>query len=118
MKRQALVVLMIGGFLSAYAKDWNFTSPDGCVQVTVSDEGGKPSYSVSYNGTAFLERSPLGLITDIGDYSQNVSLGADMKISKVDETYSLPCIVGRRHENQQSRRNLFAPYNQTKHGAL
>ena len=92
MKKQALLVLLVGGFLSAYAKDWNFAGPDGRVQVTVSDEGGRPSYSVKYDGVTFLEPSPLGLVTNIGDYSQGVSLGEEMKLGRVDETYSLATI--------------------------
>ena len=92
MKKQALLALLVGGFLSAYAKDWNFAGPDGRVQVTVSDEGGRPSYSVKYDGVTFLEPSPLGLVTNIGDYSQGVSLGEEMKLGRVDETYSLATI--------------------------
>ena len=34
----------------------------------------------------------MGLVTNIGDYSQGVSLGEEMKLGRVDETYSLATI--------------------------
>ena len=38
---------------------------------------GKPTYQITYDGVTFLEKSPLGLITNIGDYSQNMTLSEE-----------------------------------------
>ena len=92
MKKQLLLVVALGGCLTLHAADWKFSSPDGHLQVVVSDEGGAPSYQVSYDGVAFLEKSPLGLVTDIGDFSQGLSFSGDLKLDKVDETYALQTI--------------------------
>lgn len=66
-------------------------SPDGKLVVTVSVSDGKPNYSVDYNGNNFLKASPLGLNTNLGDYSQGMSL---QKVSReqVEDKYSLKTI--------------------------
>lgn len=92
MKRQWLLTAALGACLSVYATDWKFASPDGHIQVVVSDEGGKPSYQVLYDGTVFLEPSPLGLETNIGDFTQDMSLGGTCKADTVCDTYTLPTI--------------------------
>lgn len=79
MTRQWLLTAALGACLSVYATDWKFASPDGHIQVVVSDEGGKPSYQVLYDGTVFLEPSPLGLETNIGDFTQDMSLGGNVQ---------------------------------------
>ena len=92
MTRQWLLTAALGACLSVYATDWKFASPDGHIQVVVSDEGGKPSYQVLYDGTVFLEPSPLGLETNIGDFTQDMSLGGTYKADTVCDTYTLPTI--------------------------
>ena len=59
---------------SVWATEKQIASPDGQIVVTVSDSDGKPSYSVKYGGEAFLEQSPLGLVLDLGDYTNGMSL--------------------------------------------
>ena len=54
----ALAMVVAG---SAVAEEKTLTSPDGRMTVTVSDEGGKPTYTVSRSGATFLEKSPLGV---------------------------------------------------------
>lgn len=65
-------------------------SPDGKLSVVVSDAGGAPSYSISYNGISFLNSSPLGLVTNLGDFSSRMSLGKDIRIKEMNEMYELP----------------------------
>ena len=72
--------------LSATEKE--FTSPDGKVKVVVSDESGKPSYKVDYENVQMLVASPLGLSTNIGDYTQNLTM-TDCELSDVNDTYQL-----------------------------
>ena len=47
-------------------------SPDGKLKLDVLIENGKPIYSVVYNNKVMLENSPLGLITNEGDFTKNM----------------------------------------------
>lgn len=89
MKKAFMGIAMLitcAGYASAEEK--TFTSPDGQVQVTINDEGGTPTYSVKYAATDFITPSPLGLHTNIGDYTKNLSMTAfDSK--KVEDHYDL-----------------------------
>ncbi len=73
----------------SFASEATVSSPDGKLVVTVSDSDGTPSYSVQYNGNDYLVDSPLGLVTDLGDYSKDLTLKAT-KINQVSDSYSLP----------------------------
>ena len=91
MKRIRIAILMalsmvVGG--SAMATEKQFASPDGNLVVTVNDEGGKPVYQVSLGGTAFLNPSPLGLYTNIGDLFQNLTM-KDCQVRTVSDNYTL-----------------------------
>ena len=74
------------------AEEKQIVSPDGKIEVTVSDKDGQPTYSINYNGTPFLHSSPLGLVTNIGDFSRNMSLEQNVLSNQIDETYTLPNI--------------------------
>ena len=76
---------------SAMAAEKQFASPDGNLVVTVSDEGGKPAYKVTLGGTVFLESSRLGLNTNIGDLTQNLTM-KDCQVRTVTDAYSLKTI--------------------------
>ncbi|MCD0466997.1 glycoside hydrolase family 97 protein [Flavobacterium sp. ENC] len=67
-------------------------SPDGKLKVSVSISGGMPFYSISYNEKTFLENSPLGLKTNVGDFSAGLVLKQNPDQNKIDETYQLPNI--------------------------
>lgn len=86
----SIAMLLTSGIASAGEKQ--LASPDGKLSVIVSDLNGQPSYSISYNGIPFLESSPLGLVTNIGDFSRQMSLGEDIRIKEINETYELPNI--------------------------
>ena len=73
---------------SAMATEKQFASPDGNLVVIVNDEGGKPVYQVSLGGTAFLNPSPLGLNTNIGELFQNLTM-KDCQVRTVNDTYTL-----------------------------
>src|SRR5690606_26309037 len=62
-------------------------SPDGKLKVNVSVENGKTAYSVTYNGKVMIENSPLGLITNEGDFSENISI-EESTTDKVTKNYS------------------------------
>ena len=63
-------------------------SPDSKLELTVTIDEGKPNYSVQYNKKTLLEKSPLGLITNIGDYSKSMKYISHSE-KNIDEKYSL-----------------------------
>ncbi len=70
------------------AAEKQFASPGGNISVTISDEGGKPTYSVALGGTTIIESSPLGLKTNIGDFTQGLIMG-DCDVTTVNDEYTL-----------------------------
>ena len=90
MKRLLSLIGLVAFFChQSFATESTVSSPDGKLVVTVSDSDGTPSYSVQYNGNDYLVDSPLGLVTDLGDYSKDLTLKAT-KINQVSDSYSLP----------------------------
>lgn len=77
---------------SLYASEKEVLSPDGRLKVIVSDEGGIPSYQVFYDGVTFIEKSPLGMKTTIGDFTSSLSLGSEIKETSIRKNYRLPNI--------------------------
>ncbi|KFF05683.1 glycoside hydrolase family 97 protein [Flavobacterium reichenbachii] len=67
-------------------------SPDGKTKVSLFITNGMTFYSVSYNDKTFLEKSPLGLKTNVGDFTTELVLKADAVQNKIDENYQLPNI--------------------------
>lgn len=82
------IAMLITCWGTANAEEKTFTSPDGQVQVTINDENGTPNYSVKYASSEFLKSSPLGIHTNIGDYSKNLSMTA-FDTKKVEDHYDL-----------------------------
>ena len=67
-----------------FALDTSIDSPDGKLLVTISVNNGSPVYTVSYNGKQFLKPSPLGMKTNIGDYSVGLVLKDTLITKKID----------------------------------
>ena len=91
MKRMMTAAAMALCLQTAQATEKTFQSPDGKMAVTVNDEGGRPTYQVTLDGTTFIERSPLGVKMNFGDLSQGLTL-KDCKTSTVKDEYSLKTI--------------------------
>ena len=90
MKKTLIIAGLVALFChQSFAAESTVSSPDGKLVVTLSDSDGTPSYSVQYNGNDYLVDSPLGLVTDLGDYSKDLTLKAT-KINQVSDSYSLP----------------------------
>ncbi|WP_343617193.1 glycoside hydrolase family 97 catalytic domain-containing protein [Flavobacterium sp.] len=64
-------------------------SPDGKLEVSVSVNNGMPQYSVTYNEKTVIEKSPLGLKTNAGDFSSGLTLDENSIQNKIDESYEL-----------------------------
>ena len=91
MKKTALILSMVLLALPVAASEERVSSPDGRLVVTVSDAGGKPTYSVTYDGTSFLAPSPLGLKADFADFTEGLTL-TGASIEPVSDDYSVPTI--------------------------
>ena len=72
----------------AFGEENKLYGPDGKLCVIVSDEGGMPSYSVLYEGVTFLQKSPLGIETNFGDFTQQMVLTHVGQLSSVNEEIS------------------------------
>ena len=95
-KKCFLVLFLTCTLLSINAQEKRVTSPDGKLIVSISAESGKPIYTISYNGKTFLEKSPLGLKTNVGDFSEGMAMNHDIITSNIDENYELPDIKFRK----------------------
>ena len=91
MKRTFLL-LALALPVMAFAKTGTVTSPDGKVLVTVNDDNGIPTYKVDYNGVRFLNPSPLGLKTNLGDFTSSLDLKGTSDVKTLDVKYQLPNI--------------------------
>lgn len=87
----------------AFGKESKLYGPDGKLCVIVSDEGGRPSYSVLYEGVTFLQKSPLGIETNLGDFTQQMALTNVGQLSSVNEEYQLLTI---KNSNPQYQANV------------
>ena len=61
-------------FLPLHADNFSVSSPNGSLVVTVSDRGGRLSYTASLDGVKVLEPSALGLKTSLGDLTKDLSI--------------------------------------------
>jgi hypothetical protein len=93
MKRIILLIYLSVSIVSALnAQAKSVSSPDGKLTVTVSTVSGIPAYSVTLNGKQFLQNSPLGMTTNIGDFSQEMTLNDTVISRQISDTYNLPNI--------------------------
>lgn len=86
MNKHLLLCAFVLSFSIVSAQQATVTGPDGNLKVDISLKGGKPLYTVSYKDKTILEDSPLGFVTDIGDFSTNVSY-VGQTTSTVSKTY-------------------------------
>ncbi len=76
MKTSLVTLALAMTALAATAETATIASPDGKTQVTINDDGGLLTYAITYDGKAMLLPSRLGLCTDMGDYSQALTITA------------------------------------------
>lgn len=87
MKKICLLCLSLL-FLTTVQADEKIASPDGKVIVTLCLDNGKPAYQVAYDGQTIIAPSALGLVTNIGDYSQGLAQKS-VVTKTVNESYAL-----------------------------
>ena len=74
--------------ISASAETTTVTSPDGRLCVDINCHGGLLTYDVCYDGRDMMLTSCLGVVTDMGDYTQGLTQH-DVRTAEIDETYTL-----------------------------
>lgn len=63
------------------------SSPDGKLEVQVTVNNGEPVYAVSYQGKTMLENSPLGVVTNEGDFTHDLRF-VESAMGEVDHRYT------------------------------
>ena len=105
MKKRILICGVLAMMMtSASALEKQVASPDGKLVVTINDNNGKPTYQVSLDGKVFLENSALGLNTNIGDFTQGMTMSEVSEVKAINDSYQLDCIKKSHvdyHANQQ-----------------
>lgn len=87
MKKLVSTLTAILGISILAAQDVVVKGPDEKLQLAVFVQNEtKPCYSVSYNGKTMLEKSPLGMNTNIGDFTKNLKLTGH-SVDKIDTVY-------------------------------
>lgn len=88
MKKQIVCLFLLSGLLPLYARPLTtIQSPDAKTQVNLVLKDGTLSYNVLYNGKIILENSPLGMITNVSDFSRNLTW-VEEKESVINNTYT------------------------------
>ena len=98
-----MLALLPGVMATAETK--TVSSPDGKLVVTIDSENGKAFYSVKYNNKQMIERSQLGVVANIADFTNGLTLvKTDEK--RIDETYSLRTAKTSKVHYQANQLNL------------
>ena len=88
MKRICYFVFLAFMTANVWAEDVKIASPDGKVNVTVTDQGGIPTYMITYDGRVMLKPSRLGLKASIGDFTAGITIKGQ-KQSRIDQNYEM-----------------------------
>lgn len=82
------LLLLIAGTVSSSAEPVTLNSPDGKLTVKIDDANEQLTYSVSYEGKEMLRTSRLGILTEMGDYTQQVKI-TNTRQRKVSTSYTM-----------------------------
>ena len=72
LRNSLAALLLISAANGAFAEQNKVTSPDGRLIVNVEDHAGRLFYDVTYDGKQMMQPSLLGVIANVGDFSQNL----------------------------------------------
>ena len=87
MRKSILAILLTSSVL-AWAGDVTVSSPNGQLQVTIAETGGRVSYSATLDGQPVILSSALGLKTSIGDLTKGLSI-VNYQLSTVSDAYEM-----------------------------
>ena len=76
------------GASSLWAQQATVSGPDNQLKVDISVDNGNPFYSVTYKGKTILEKSPLGFVADLGDFSKGMTY-VGQKSRSMEESYRI-----------------------------
>ena len=82
------------------------TSPDKKLEVKLSEKSGNISYCVNYDGKEFIKNSPLGLVTDFGDFTKNLK-AENFKTDTVTFDYSSK-VLKKSHISGKATRGVWS----------
>ncbi len=88
MKKSFLFLLTLLIVMVVSAQELKFESPDNRTVVNFKLDGGIACYSVSYDGKIMLDESPLGLVTNTGDFTKGLVYDG-YKTNTIKNSYSL-----------------------------
>ncbi|MBO5933054.1 MAG: glycoside hydrolase family 97 protein [Bacteroidaceae bacterium] len=88
MKKSFLFLLTLLIVMAVSAQELKFESPDNRTVVNFKLDGGFACYSVSYDGKIMLDESPLGLVTNTGDFTKGLVYDG-YKTNTIKNSYSL-----------------------------
>lgn len=88
MKKSFLFLLTLLIVMAVSAQELTFKSPDNRTIVNFKLDGGIACYSVSYDGKIMLDESPLGLVTNTGDFTKGL-VYEGCKTNTIKNSYSL-----------------------------
>lgn len=81
-----VIAILLMALLSSKAQEVTRSGPDTCLKVTLNIKKGMPVYSVTYQEKVILEDSPLGLLTNAGDFSKGMTYVKHTE-NVIDEVY-------------------------------
>ena len=86
--RTRLLLLLACCPLMMMAESRKVSSPDGKMVVEVKVENGKATYTVQYDGVEMLQKSRLGIETNVGDFTKDLSF-VGSKEGVIEQSYDL-----------------------------
>lgn len=87
--KKGITTTIIAAFMAYAATAAPLTSPDGRLSVTVECEQGMPTYSVAYNGQTVIKPSALGLNTNAGDFTRDMTPAGTTPVENHKTAYHL-----------------------------
>ncbi len=86
--RIAMALFAVACVTMVSAEEYNVASPDGRIDVSISDDGGRLRYETCLDGVQMLQPSALGLLTTAGDFSKGLQIVGEESRS-VSDTYKM-----------------------------
>ena len=86
--KKLICLLVFFVSLSVSAEEKTVASPDGRLVVKVKTDDGRVCYSVEYDGQIVLQPSRLGLRTNVGDFTEGLTL-KETKNERIEKQYDM-----------------------------
>lgn len=88
LRNSLAALLLASAATGAFAEQNKVTSPNGLLVVNVEDHAGKLYYDVTYDGKQMMQPSLLGVVANVGDFSQNL-VYKSVDNRKVENSYTM-----------------------------